>query len=1234
MNISWEPPTSTLLLRGYEVILRNLTYLDEVRKRRCSAYDRIDEESAVFTRETHHRKHHYAFVDMIPDTFYSVEVHALLANGTRSPPTILPSSPLVPASPPSGSPSEYVCRCASPPRSKAVATSRGGCVAEADTLLARCATSLRLFGTYFDRHYGLPPGASTLNSSGALNETRECYAHPKCQAPPPGRLTQSPPPPDGKDLGVTSFVDLRIYVSVLDGHSAEVTWSLPGDIECNGKIMGFIIELNSTYETSQLMTADAKQHNHSLTELMPGTDYTLRMLASSRGGLGQWSQPVHFRTKGEAQVIDMEAFVTTSDPFQGGLDDEKEINYRVPDKIIDFHGQGLKNAIKLSWTVKWRRLRRITTSFEHSRGWADDSDNEASVLDIAPNVMFRLIWRADDTEPAEEVISGGFKSYTLKGLRAGTTYHFRIIAIIPGGDGPSAYTVARPKHRHQDVVDPSRRYPIPVNLSAHRITSTEATLRWDLPNDYLAERKLQKSNRRDIWGFQVRYYPTTSSDYVFGGDGSTEFDAISVSPVLVNVTGTDATSVVLKNLQPETVYEFSVRAMSPLYDAEGASDAWSMVQGFETLGQQPESPPQNITVSSVMTNYLGDLLDSTVNPTASILITWKGTTSPRGFYHIYLTPDVFTTNRRQWSQHTVSGQQNSTVLHNLRTNQPYFLIMSAHNRHGTSSPSPVFAFKTAGGNIEPRVSNTALVVVRMTLMLMGSASASNQPSTQGLLQNAALMVRSFDGSGFINLNLPGEHYEVHNMSPAKLQRLIGEQEALLKIRKTTDVGRALTSMSTDATNDGGPNYWIMVSAALAVLIAIIVIIAITIGLTRRCTRGQPDRVKDDFFSESPRGRTEKAELNSPMTQTSHDSHSAGLSKFGDSRFLPLGNAIGLIGAPAGFDAVNNYPYTQLPPVSNYGGTQFGNCGGPGSIHSQPALMQTPGRGGSESDCRTTPIDSDLESAKSANLVTYPYHAYHHHQLNPRQRGTGSPPVGTTDRLLPLGHAGLIGPSDIREVGGDSEPSSYRNFPTSLSGGAGVRGCSPTHLPYPIALPPKMENLTNGALSVFHRSPEGLAAKSPGRLLPYRELGRLDTSALAEPEASRSTAGSSGYDSAAPTTGQSSTSDKALGESSVGRARVDATPFAHETVPRKFTAPTRSSEDKSDFDCSRYQNHTSIKLSSINKVSPIPLVSALEDRSLSRVYSTEELSQEMANLEGLMKNLTAITQKDFDCASEL
>lgn len=34
--------------------------------------------------------------------------------------------------------------------------------------------------------------------------------------------------------------------------------------------------------------------------------------------------------------------------------------------------------------------------------------------------------------------------------------------------------------------------------------------------------------------------------------------------------------------------------------------------------------------------------------------------------------------------------------------------------------------------------------------------------------------------------------------------------------------------------------------------------------------------------------------------------------------------------------------------------------------------------------------------------------------------------------------------------------------------------------------------------------------------------------------------------------------------------------------------------------------------------------------LQRGYSAEELNQEMANLEGLMKDLNQITQNQFDC----
>ncbi|KAL5962141.1 hypothetical protein TSMEX_010141 [Taenia solium] len=88
--------------------------------------------------------------------------------------------------------------------------------------------------------------------------------------------------------------------------------------------------------------------------LMPGTDYTLRMLASTRGGQGRWSPPVSFRTQGEARFIDMEAFVTTVPPtlplpplppllqpqdgdldgtLEGDLEATVQPVYFVPDKV-------------------------------------------------------------------------------------------------------------------------------------------------------------------------------------------------------------------------------------------------------------------------------------------------------------------------------------------------------------------------------------------------------------------------------------------------------------------------------------------------------------------------------------------------------------------------------------------------------------------------------------------------------------------------------------------------------------------------------------------------------------------------------------------------------------------------------------------------------------------------------------------------------------------------------------
>lgn len=50
--------------------------------------------------------------------------------------------------------------------------------------------------------------------------------------------------------------------------------------------------------------------------------------------------------------------------------------------------------------------------------WDEEVGMEAvDSLQIAPNVMLRLTWTADNAESAENMISAAFTSYTLKNLR-------------------------------------------------------------------------------------------------------------------------------------------------------------------------------------------------------------------------------------------------------------------------------------------------------------------------------------------------------------------------------------------------------------------------------------------------------------------------------------------------------------------------------------------------------------------------------------------------------------------------------------------------------------------------------------------------------------------------------------------------------------------------------------------------------------------------------------------------
>lgn len=92
---------------------------------------------------------------------------------------------------------------------------------------------------------------------------------------------------------------------------------------------------------------------------------------------------------------------------------------------MDFRGQGLVKAIRLSWHIKWRRQRTSQRQVGWYDGDPDDSADKVTVengedvnlLPETPNVMLRLIWWEGESEPAEETISASFSSYTLQNLR-------------------------------------------------------------------------------------------------------------------------------------------------------------------------------------------------------------------------------------------------------------------------------------------------------------------------------------------------------------------------------------------------------------------------------------------------------------------------------------------------------------------------------------------------------------------------------------------------------------------------------------------------------------------------------------------------------------------------------------------------------------------------------------------------------------------------------------------------
>ncbi|KAL0107100.1 hypothetical protein PUN28_015559 [Cardiocondyla obscurior] len=518
-------------------------------------------------------------------------------------------------------------------------------------------------------------------------------------------------------LQVTTLIEANVPGPPmnLEGHatssmSITLSWEEPQII--NGRISKYII----TYMEgdNEEITRETTSTTYELVDLVPYTEYSIRVQAVNENGPGAFSKDIVIRTHSAQPTqpphnVTLEAASSTSiiirwePPLEGqnGIITGYRIRYRryphdsrsgdrrSPITVTTEGNQrlyvlnGLEKhvvyqvricAFNVNGTGPWTEWTKIET-YEND---LDETKVPNAPSNLRANAMadsilvswhppkdqsikvrnYKLGWGKGYPDAVIQVLDGKQRSYAIKPIEPTTEYVITLRATNNVGDGQPAYANVRTPERF--VSESAVPLIPPVGLKAIVLSASTVVLYW-------TDTTLSKSQ-----------YITDSRYYVV----RYTFYHHSSSPRYKYYNATDL-SCMIHDLKPNTQYEFTVKLVKGK-----RSSPWSMVVLNQTQEAAPSTAPRDLIIQTVEDR-----------PT-SVLLRWQSPKQPNGQITGYLI--IYSTDNTRWDRdwlvEGVIGDKVDAIVKSLHPNTMYYFKIQARNSKGYGPFSTTVSFKTPQSN--------------------------------------------------------------------------------------------------------------------------------------------------------------------------------------------------------------------------------------------------------------------------------------------------------------------------------------------------------------------------------------------------------------------------------------------------------------------------------------------------------------------------------------------------------